>query len=182
MLRLVRTAFSAASLAAVLAFGAPVAAQASTIYPPSGSCTVSPATVAPGESTTFRCAADTFSGDEDVTITVTGENAASASIGMLRMAITTASGHVTSESDGSLSGVRLTLPSDASGTYNVAAVSPTSAGGTAAITATNADGSLPATGLGSPAFRGLAVGGGALLLAGLVLAVATILRRRHFAR
>jgi LPXTG-motif cell wall-anchored protein len=162
-------------VAAVLAL--PVAAQASDIYPPSGSCTVSPSTIAPGGSVTFSCVAGTFSEDETVTITVTGENGAAASIGMLRFAITTASGTSMSAADGSLAAVSITLPASASGIYNIAAVSATSAGGTAAVTVTTGSGGLPSTGLDSGTTLGLWIGGAALVLVGGTLAVVAAVRR-----
>ena len=173
------------ALAATLVVGAvlavPAAANASTIYPPSGSCTTTPATTQAGGSIAFECASETFSPDESITITVTGENGSAARIGMIKFAITTASGNATSEADGSLAAVDITLPSNASGTYNIAAVSSTSAGGTAAITITGADG-LPATGLDQGQTLGLWIGGGALLLAGAALAVVAAVRRSRDSR
>lgn len=183
-LRTPRRAAPAASLAAVAALatfavlGAPVAAQASTIYPPSGACTASPATTQPGSTIGFECAAGTFSGDESVTVTVTGENGAAATIGMVRFAISTASEVVTSEANGSLAPLSITLPSNATGTYNIAAISSTSAGGTAAVSITGADG-LPVTGLDSGSMLGLWIGGGALVLAGAALGIAAVVRRRR---
>ncbi|MDR7112880.1 LPXTG-motif cell wall-anchored protein [Microbacterium trichothecenolyticum] len=168
-----------ATFAAMLALGAvlavPAAANASTIYPPSGSCTTTP-TAQAGGTISFECAAETFSADEAITITVTGENGAASRIGMVKFAITTASGNASSEADGSLAAVDITLPSNATGTYNIAAVSSTSAGGTAAVTITGADG-LPATGLDQGQTLGLWIGGGALLLAGAALAVVAAVRR-----
>ena len=183
-LRTPRRAAPAASLAAVAALatfavlGAPAAAQASTIYPPSGACTASPATTQPGSTIGFECAAGTFSGDESVTVTVTGENGAAATIGMVRFAISTASEVVTSEANGSLAPLSITLPSNATGTYNIAAISSTSAGGTAAVSITGADG-LPVTGLDSGSMLGLWIGGGALVLAGAALGIAAVVRRRR---
>ncbi len=160
----------------------PASAEASTIYPPAGSCTASPATVAPGGTVEFGCLADTFSPDEDITVTVRGENGAAARIGMIRLAITTASGHARSAPDGSVDVVSLALPSDASGTYNIAAVSATSAGGSAAITITAADGSLSTTGLASGSLLGIWVGGAALVLAGVALAIGAVARLRRTPR
>ncbi|MFK4807819.1 LPXTG cell wall anchor domain-containing protein [Microbacterium sp. ZW CA_36] len=174
-----------AALVATLALGAviavPTAASASTIYPPSGSCTTTPATAQAGGTIVFACAAETFSSDETVTITVTGENGAGASIGMVRFAITTASDTTSSAEDGSLAPIDIALPSNATGTYNIAAVSSTSAGGTAAVTITGADG-LPATGLDQGQTIGLWIGGGALLLAGAALAVVAAVRRSRDSR
>jgi len=173
-----RTALAISALVAASALALPAAAQASTIYPPSGSCTVSPTTAAPGATVQFRCADETFSSTEPVTITVTGENGADTAIGMIKFAITTASGDATSTATGELADVPITLPSNASGTYNIAAVSATSAGGTAAVTVRN-DGGLPATGLDSSTLVGLWIGGGALLLAGAALAITAVVRRRN---
>lgn len=166
----------AATLVAVSAWALPTAAHASTIYPPAGSCTTTPTTTQAGGTIAFACVAATFSGDEQVTITVTGENGDQAAIGMVRFAISTASDTAQSEADGSLEDVSITLPRDASGTYNIAAVSSTSAGGTAAVTVVGADG-LPSTGLDSSSVMGLWIGGGALVLAGGALAVAAGMRR-----
>jgi hypothetical protein len=177
-LRTARHAALVAALATIAILGAPAAAQASTIYPPSGACTTSPATAQPGSTIAFECAAGTFSGDESVTVTVTGENGAGATIGMVRFAITTASEVVTSEANGSLSPLSITLPSNASGTYNIAAISSTSAGGTAAVSITGANG-LPVTGLDSGSMLGLWIGGGALVLAGAALGIAAVVRRRR---
>ncbi|MEU1971718.1 cell wall protein [Microbacterium sp. NPDC019599] len=185
MSRALRSVVSATVLAAavlvvsaLLHIAAPTA-RADTIYPPSGSCTTSPATIAPGGTLSFQCAAATFSADEDVTITVTGENGGGAVIGMIKLAISTASGHATSAADGSLPAVDITFPTDARGTYNIEAISPTSAGGTAAVTVTNPDGSLPITGLDSGTLTGLWIGGALLLLAGAALAVVAVIRRRR---
>ena len=71
-LRVARVA-GASLLGAALALS-PVAAQASTIYPPVDSCTSSPASVPAGGTLSFVCASGTFAANEPVTITVTGEN------------------------------------------------------------------------------------------------------------
>lgn len=168
-------AIAAIVVASVLAL--PVAAQASDIYPPSGSCTVSPSTIAPGGTIRFACVAGTFADEESVTITVTGENGSAASIGMLKFAITTASGTAISAADGSLTAVSITLPDNATGIYNIAAVSASSAGGTAAVTVTGEPGGLPSTGLDSGMTLGLWIGGAALVLVGATLAVVAMLRR-----
>jgi hypothetical protein len=178
MKRSLRSALVAGVVAAAALLGVPAAAQAS-IYPPAGSCTSNPATITAGATITFRCVAETFSPNEDITVTVTGENGASAKIGMVRLAITTASGHVQSEADGSIAGVTLTLPSNATGTYNIAAVSATSAGGTAPVSIKGADGTLSTPGLDGGALLGAWVGGVALLVAGVALALAAVARRRR---
>jgi len=174
-----------AALTATLTLGAvigvPAAANASTIYPPTGSCSTTPATVQASGTFSFECAAETFSADESVTITVTGENGAGARIGMVRFAISTASSVVRSESDGSLAAIEIRLPENATGTYNIAAVSSTSAGGTAAVTVTGDDG-LPITGLDQGQTIGLWIGGGALVVAGATLAGVAMVRRSRDSR
>lgn len=175
----ISTAVAAVVVASVLSV--PAAAQAAgVIYPPSGACSVTPANAAPGAVLSFSCDAETFSANERVTVTLSGENGAEGRVGAVLFAVSTASGLATSTASGSLPGVRITLPANASGIYNVAAVSATSAGGTAAVSLTSADGSaLPATGLDSAATLGLWIGGGALVLAGAAfVAIAAIRRSR----
>lgn len=168
-----------AVVAATAMFALAPGAQASTIYPPSGSCTSTPAAVTPDGTVQFECQAGTFSSDETVTITVTGENGAAAAIGMVRFAITTASGASQSGGDGSLPAVPIAFPSNATGTYNIAAISATSAGGTAAVTLRAADGGLPVTGFDTGALTALLVAGGALVVLGGGIAIAAALRRRR---
>ncbi|MGZ0711735.1 cell wall protein (plasmid) [Coraliomargarita sp. W4R53] len=168
-----------AALAGAFALAAPMAAQASTIYPPAGSCSASPITTSAGGTLEFSCAAGTFSAAEPLTITVTGENGSEVAIGMVRAAITTVSANATSGADGSLASTPITLPTNASGTYNIAAVSATSAGSTASATVTTDASGLPVTGMDSGTLTGLWIGGGALLVAGGVLAAVAIVRRRQ---
>lgn len=163
-------------LAGALALAAPAAAG--TIYPPSGACTVSPTTASAGESLTFRCEAGTFSPDETVTITVTGRNGGDARIGMIRTAVSTANGRAAATPDGGLNGVRIALPSSASGVYNIAAISSSSAGGTATVSIAT-EGGLPTTGMDSGTTLSLWIGGGALVVAGVVVVTTIALRRRH---
>lgn len=167
----------AVALAALTTLMLPTAATASTIYPPVGACSIEPAAITAGGTVVLECDDNTFSSNETVTITVTGENGAAATIGMVKFAITTASGTTTSTSTGALQRVSIVMPSDASGTYNIAAVSPTSSGGTAAASITRDDGGLPGTGMDSASLLGLWVGGGALVLAGLTLTAVAVSRR-----
>lgn len=176
-------AFLAASAIVVCGvFATPAAALGSTIYPPSQSCTAAPTTLPPGGTTSLACDAATFSASEDVTITVTGEDGRDAVVGMVKFAPSTASGAAVAEPDGSLAAVEIRFPSSARGTYNIAAFSATSAGGTAAVTVTNADGSIPATGLDGAALTGVWIGGGILLVGGAALVIVGIVRRERDAR
>ncbi|MRH29159.1 LPXTG cell wall anchor domain-containing protein [Microbacterium sp. SYP-A9085] len=172
-----------ASVAAGAALLAPAAAQAATIYPPTNACSISPATITPGGTVDFSCGAGTFSANEKVTITITGEDGANVKIGFVKFAISTASGTSTSAADGSLAAVPLAFPADASGAYNIAAVSPTSAGGTASVAVAAAGGGssaeLPVTGMDSSQLLGFWIGGGALVLAGGAFAVAASVRRNR---
>ena len=62
--------------------------------------------------------------------------------------------------------------------YNIAAISRSSAGGTASASITGTDG-LPTTGGDSGQLIGVWVGGGALVLAGITVLVALAARRRR---
>lgn len=168
-----------AALVAASALALPTAAQADTIYPPSNACSVVPAVITPGATVTFNCSNGTFSPGEFVTVTVEGNTPAD--VGFIKFAVTS-SGSTTSSAAGSIS-VPIAFPSNASGNYNIAASSATSAGGaaTASIgsTAGGGSGSLPATGVDSGSLLGLWVGGGALVLAGGAVALAASVRRNR---
>jgi hypothetical protein len=169
-----------AALVAASALALPTAALADTIYPPSNACSVVPAVVTPGATVTFSCTDGTFSPSEFVTVTVQGNTGAD--VGFIKFAVTS-SGETTSSATGALS-VPIAFPSDASGTYNIAAVSATSAGGAASAsigTTTGSTGgsSLPATGIDSSSLLGLWVGGGALVLAGGAVALTAAVRRNR---
>lgn len=172
-----RTAFFAAAtaLAAVLV-AAPAAADASTIYPPSNSCSTTPSTFVAGETVQFRCADGTFSADEQVTVTVTGENGAATTFAMVKLAVSTGSTVRQSTAGGALETVSITFPAGATGVYNIEAISPTSAGGAASASVVTEAG-LAATGGDAAAATGLWIGGGALVLGGAALAVVTATRR-----
>jgi LPXTG-motif cell wall-anchored protein len=132
----------------------------------------------------------TFSGNETVGITVTGENASAITTAMVKLAVETNSSLRTQASNGAVN-VALKFPADASGTYNVTLVGLTSgrsvsrtvatavASGSGS-TGTGSTGSgLPATGLDSGSLLGLWVGGGALVLAGGAIAVGATVRRQR---
>ncbi|MDT0185755.1 cell wall protein [Microbacterium oleivorans] len=166
---------------ATLAVGAPVAAHASTIYPPVDACQSDAAGAGPGDTVSFSCDDTTFGPNETVTVTVTGENGAGATFAMVRMAVSTASAVYESDASGALPTVRITLPSDARGVYNIAAVSATSAGGTASavIDTSQSTDPLVRAGFDGTQLTGLWIGAGALVAAGAVILVAAGLRRRR---
>ena len=168
-------------LTALLLSSAAAPAAASTIYPPTDACSASSANPGAGETFTVGCSAATFGADEPVTITVEGENGAAVTFGIVRTAISTATTVRTSDASGALAPVEITLPSNARGIYNIALVSPSSAGGISSVAVANADGTLSVTGLDQGRLLGVWVGGGALVAAGAVI-LGTIALRRHRAQ
>lgn len=174
----VSSALAALALAGLGVLALPGAAQASSIYPPSDACQVTPSTTTPGSTVVFSCADGTFAANENVKITVTGENGSGSTFGVVRFAVTTGAYDTTSGAAGELDGTRITLASDASGVYNIAAVSASSAGSTASVTVSATGTGLPSTG-GDSQTVALWAGGGLLLVAGGAIAVAAAVRRRR---
>jgi LPXTG-motif cell wall-anchored protein len=176
----IRNTVAVAALVAASTLALPAAAQA-TIYPPSNACSVVPSVITPGATVTFNCTDGSFTPGEFVSVTVEGNT--SAEVGFVKFAVTS-SGDTTASATGSIE-VPIAFPSNASGTYNITAVSETSAGGVAsaqvAAAGSGAGGSdgLPATGFDSSSLLGLWVGGGALVLAGGAIAVAATVRRNR---
>lgn len=179
-----RSITKAAAIAAIVAgamFAVPTAASA---YTPSPTGEVSSTTVAPGGTFTFFTTASPFDGLEPVSFTLTGENASGASLAFVKFAVETNNlGTVEADADGNVS-AQIQLPSNASGTYTVVATSPSNPVGVSSTVtvgsdagAGSGDGSLPATGANSDALLTLWVGGGALLLVGGGIAVASTVRR-----
>ena len=169
-----------AALVAASALALPAAAQAAPpIYPPSNACSVVPTVITPGATVTFNCVNGSFTPGEFVSVTVEGNT--SATVGFIKFAVTSA-GSTTATSGGAVS-VPITFPSNASGNYNIAAVSETSAGGTATVsvgsTTGGESGTLPATGIDTSSLLGLWVGGGALVLAGGAVALTAAVRRNR---
>lgn len=180
--------FTKAAAIAAIAAGAmlavPSAASAATYTPaPSGETSVS--VVAPGGTFQFFVEDDAFVPGETVSISITGENAAGASLAFARFAVTTnVLGTTTANATGGVDAVSITLPADATGTYTILATSASNpVGVSATITVAAAaggdaaDDGLAATGLDSAATLTLWVGGGALILVGGGLAVAGAVRR-----
>ncbi len=172
-----RTASIAAVFIGAAALGLPSAASASSIYPPTDACSIDPSTMTPGGTVVFSCSEDTFGPEEQVTVTVTGENGADTTFGFVKFAISTGSYNTTSGDAGQIDGVSITLPNNASGVYNVAAVSPSSAGGISSVTIVEDGVPLAGTG-GDAGVLALWAGGGLVLLAGGAIAVIAARRRR----
>jgi len=169
---MIKKALAGAGIALALLIATPVAANAA--YVPSANTTVSDSTPAPGQAVTVAFAAGSFEGNEQVSFSVTGEGAVTIS------AITTASVTKTAAA-GAVSAV-VTLPTNATGTYNVTATGLTSRNvGTAALTvvAIAADGSavrLPFTG-GTVPVAAIWIASGVLVLGVVLVAVVGIRRR-----
>lgn len=169
---------ASAALAGALLFAAPAVAQA---YVPTTPDTVSVtvtsngpvpiAGFAPGATVTFTL----------VGVGVTGSNIATAGA-----AVSSAQVTKTADASGSATAV-VTLPEPRVGSYTLAASGPRADGavgagsGSGSTGGTNASGSnaLPATGMDANSLLGFWVGGGALVLAGATVAVATTVRRNR---
>ncbi|MBF4617392.1 sortase [Clavibacter sp. VKM Ac-2873] len=184
-----------AAIALAATFTVATAANADP-YTPEGGVTVSDPTVAPGDSTVLSFGPGSFAPVSAVTITITGQDAANATLASFRtapMAVTSNSITKTSANDGSLR-VTVTLPAgsaagsyaltgtDAQGNTVSTTISVVAAAGTGTATggANNADGSagLPVTGGQLPVVL-IWTGGGLLLLgAALVVVLATVRRQR----
>ncbi|MGP3535835.1 cell wall protein [Microbacterium sp. RD1] len=173
MSKLLPRAVAVLALAAGALFAVPVAAAA---YPADDAASVSDAVVQPGGTVTLTVADGTFGANEPATITVTGENGARVTFGMVRAAVSTATYRdATTNAAGGLDPVRLTFPSDARGAYTIAVFTSSSPGDTVTVTVNG----LSATGADLGPYLGLMVGGGALALAGGAVAVATTVVRRR---
>ncbi|EZP29026.1 hypothetical protein [Microbacterium oleivorans] len=168
-------------LLATMSFAAPAVANASTIYPPVDACSSDAAGAGPGDTVSFSCDARSFAPNEAVTVTVTGENGAGVTFAMVRTAISTASKRYESDANGALPAIRIVLPSDARGVYNIAAISASSTGGTASAVIDTSDSSDPLVraGFDGNQLMGLWIGAGALLAAGAVIVIAAALRRHR---
>lgn len=187
-----------AAIALAATFTVSTAATAAP-YTPEGGVTVSDPTVAPGQSTVLSFADGSFAPSVPVTITITGEDAANATLASFRtapMAVTSNSITKNSTSAGGLR-VTVTLPAgSASGTYALtgtdtegntvstsisvvaAAGNGTATGGAAGGTAADGSAGLPVTGGQLPVVL-IWTGGGLLLLgAALVAVLATVRRQR----
>jgi len=182
-----------AAIALAATFTVSTAAMADP-YTPEGGVTVSDPTVAPGQSTVLSFADGSFAPVVPVTVTITGEDAANATLASFRtapMAVTSNSITKTSTNAGGLR-VTVTLPAgSASGSYALTGTDPLGNTVSTTISVVAAAGTGTATGSGSDGAAGLPVtggqlpvvliwtGGGLLLLgAALVAVLATVRRQR----
>ena len=182
-----------AAIALAATFTVSTAATAAP-HTPEGGVTVIDPTVAPGQSTVLSFADGSFAPVVPVTITITGEDAANATLASFRtapMAVTSNSITKNSTSAGGLR-VTVTLPAgSASGSYALTGtdtqgntvsttISVVAAAGTGTATGSTSDGAagLPVTGGQLPVVL-IWTGGGLLLLgAALVAVLATVRRQR----
>ena len=181
-----RNITKAAAVAAIVAgamFAVPTAASA---YTPAPGAEVNDSTVAPGATFVFSVEAEVFAPGEAVSISLTGENASAASLAFVKFAVQTqVLGTVDATADGGLDAVQITLPDNATGTYTITATSASNpVGVSATVTAVTGGGTTPddsddlaATGLDSEALLAVWIAGGALLLVGGGITVASVVRR-----
>ncbi|WP_295844816.1 LPXTG cell wall anchor domain-containing protein [uncultured Microbacterium sp.] len=157
-----------AALAGALLFAAPAVAQAYVPTAP-GTQTV---TITNNGPVTFNVAPGAT-----VNFVLVGYNANQAGLATANLPVSSKSITKVADASGNATAV-VTLPADARGTYTLSA---TPTGGTAGGSGNNAGGStgLPATGFDANSMLGIWVGGGALVLAGGTIAVATTVRRNR---
>jgi len=162
-------AAAALAVAGGLLLAAPVAANA---YVPT-----SPNTVTVTVTTDGPVPVSGFEAGASVTFTLIGRGITGANIATANLPVTSASVTKTADASGVATAV-VDLPANPSGTYTLAAT-----GARADVSASgssNAGGSsLPATGVDANSMLGIWVGGGALVLAGATIAVATTVRRNR---
>ncbi|OUE21052.1 hypothetical protein BFL36_11045 [Clavibacter michiganensis] len=183
-----------AAIALAATFTVSTAANADP-YTPEGGVTVSDPTVAPGQSTVLTFADGSFAANSAVTVTITGEDAANATLASFRtapMAVTSNSITKNATNAGGLR-VTVTLPAgSASGTYALVgtdaqgntvstSISVVAAAGTGTSngtgSSTDASG-LPVTGGQLPVVL-IWTGGGLLLLGAALVVVLTTVRRQR---
>lgn len=170
-------AAAATAIAAAAVFAAPAIANAYTPAPVGGSSV----SITAGGSATISF--NNFEPNETVTGTLTGENAAAGSVAFVKFAVTSTSTTKTANAAGEVS-FQVTLPANASGEYALTANGAVSGASTVTISVPAAaggagSGTLPATGGDNAALLGLWIGGGALVLAGGSIAVASTVRRHR---
>ncbi len=179
-----------AAAAISLAAAAVMAPTVANAYVDPSAAIATPSTITPGQASTFTTNGAPFTGDEEVLISITGENASGATLGMVKAAVETNTTLRTHAKAGALA-VPITFPSNASGTYTLTFTGATS--GTvirAQVTVSSASatpstppstGGLAKTGIDSGSMTGLWIAGGALVVAGTAVGTGAVLRRRRHA-
>lgn len=179
---------AAVALTLAAAFAVPMAANAAG-YVPSSNVTVSNSNPAPGQTVDVSFKAGSFLAGENVQFTLTGQDAASASLASLHAVVNSKTTVKPASSAGAVT-VAVTVPADATGTYTLTATGVTSGNvGTASLTVTPAD--AVGAGTGSSAGGSLAhtgstisliaiwVAGGLVVLGAAFVAVNVIVRRQR---
>ena len=139
-----KKSLAALALTALAVLAGPAAANAAG-YVPDSNIIVSGAIV-PGGVVTVDFTEASFTPGEEVSFTLTGENAAGATLASFRSVVNSQSLVKVARSTGAVS-LDVTLPSDSSGTYTVTATGLTSGTiGTASLTVTPADAAAPSPG------------------------------------
>lgn len=177
-----------AAAAISLAAAALMAPTAASAYVDPAAVVATPSTITPGQSSTFTTTGAPFSGDEDVLISITGENASGATLGMVKAAVETNTTLRTRAKAGALA-VPIAFPANAVGTYDLTFTGQTSgkvvhaqvlvSSGSSAPTTPPSPNGLAKTGIDDGATAGLWVAGGALILAGAAVGVGAAARRRR---
>ncbi|TFD06160.1 hypothetical protein [Cryobacterium sp. TMT1-66-1] len=170
---MLRKLLATLALVAVAVLAGPVAAHAAG-YVAADLITVSGSQTA-GSTVTVTFDDGAFAGGEQVSVAVSGEG--SVTLAALRAA--TVDTHKTATSLGAVN-LKVTLPSDATGSYTVTAIGLTSQNiGTSTITVVAADGAgLASAGFDAPFVLIYSAAGALLLGLGLVIALRFTLRRR----
>lgn len=159
-------------LAAVMALGAAPAHA----YPPDDAVRVSTTSVDPGGTVRLSVIDEVFEPGEQLTITVRGEQASGVVFGAVRTAVETSTyAGARANERGGLDPLTVRFPTDAAGAYTIAVFSASSPGDTVTVTV----GALSVTGMNAQSLLGLWVGGGALVLAGVVVLTAALVARRR---
>jgi len=184
MKKTILRAAAALSLAAA-ALMAPTTANA---YVDPTAVVATPSTITPGQSSTFTTRDAPFDNNEEVLISITGNNANSAKLAMVKTAMETNTSLRTRAQTGKLN-VAVAFPADASGTYNLTftgSVSGTVRHAQVVIGSTGptpstppAKGGLATTGVDGGATTGLWIAGGSLIAAGAAVGVGAVTRRRR---
>jgi hypothetical protein len=185
-----KKSLAVAALAVLAVFSVPAAANAAG-YVPQGNIIVE-GTPAPGEIVAVTFTEGSFTPGEDVSFTLTGENAVGATLASVRAVVNSQSLVKPATGTGGVT-LDVTLPADATGTYTTTATGLTSGTvGTAAITvaaadagsgtgsgsSTDSNGGLASTGYNAPMLA-IWAGAGALLLGIALVVVLGIVRRQR---
>jgi hypothetical protein len=181
-----KKSLAVAALAALAVFSVPAAANAAG-YVPQGNIVVE-GEPAPGAVIEVIFTEGSFTPSEDVSFTLTGENAVGATLASLRAVVNSQSLVKSSTGTGAVT-LAVTLPADATGTYTTTATGLQSGTvGTAAITVAavdsgaagsgDSDGGLASTGYNAPMLA-IWAGAGALLLGIALVVVLGIVRRQR---